>query len=144
MSIPAPLERALLLEQNKDMRVEAVAGRIYVVHVLQHLTFDVMAAALKVIWASPGWRQPWGLVIAMGGSTYDGDIRKHSVPPDHQRAVGTAIFTTNPMHRVVIKAIGIGYSMVSRFVLTSHETLASAIAKQREEVQKAELERRPF
>jgi hypothetical protein len=134
-----------VLAQDAELRVQELPGRIYVLHVFKHLSRAVMAAGLRVIWSSPGWRQPWGLVVTIDEqATYDGDIRKHEMPPDDKRAVGTAVVTSRQGYRMVIKSIGIGFAMVSRFALSAHETLEEGIEAQRAAVARAEAKGRTY
>jgi hypothetical protein len=133
------------LYEDPSMRVTALPGRIYVIDVFHNLSLGGVTTALDAIWASPGWRQPWGLVIVMHDSaTYDSDIRKHAVPPDHKRAVGTAIVTTKPMQRMVIKSIGLGLGLVARFVLTAEGTVDAAVTAQLELIRRAEQQKLPY
>jgi hypothetical protein len=142
---PAAARAGRLLAADSDMRIEELPDRIYQLRVFRHISRALLAAALQVIWASPRWRQPWGLVIVVeDGATYDSDVRKHEMPPNDRRAVGTSVVTTKQMHRMVIKSIGIGYSLVSRFVMSAHENLEEAVAFQRDAVLKAVAEGRPF
>ena len=53
------IQTRLVLDQP-EMRVVALPDRIYVVDRFHHLNRAGIAAALAAIWASPGWRQPWG------------------------------------------------------------------------------------
>ena len=129
----------LRLAENDAMFVEEVIGRVYVVHVHHHLSKQLMAEALGIIWASPRWKQPWGLVIHMEeAATYDGDVRQHEMPPNHKRAVGTAVVTRKQLHRAIIQAAGLGYRMVSSFFLSAHDTVEQGIEAQRGYVQRAE------
>jgi hypothetical protein len=142
---PRIAESSRVLAENDEMRVEELTGRIYVVRVFRCVSRGVLAAALKVIWASPRWHQPWGLVVEMDDdATYDGDVRQHEMPPNDRRAVGTAVVTCKQSHRMVIKSIGLGYGIVSRFILTAHEDLEPAIAAQREAVARAQAKGRAF
>jgi hypothetical protein len=128
-----------LLHEDTQMRVTALPGRIYLIDVFRNLSLAGVSTALESIWGSPGWRQPWGLVIVMHDSaTYDGDIRKHPVPPDDKRAVGTAIVTNKPLQRMVIKSIGLGLGLVARFVLTAEGTVDAAVKAQLELIKRAE------
>jgi hypothetical protein len=134
-----------LLLQHADLRVSELVGRVYVVDVYKHLTKDVMATALKSIWASPNWRQPWGMVLVMAeGATYNRDILQHEMPPNDKRGVGASIVSNNQLHRVVVKSAGLGYGMVSRFILTAHATLEQGIEAEREKVRIAEILKRPY
>jgi hypothetical protein len=99
---------------DEELRVHEHAGRIYVVTVHHRVTRALLPRALAGIWSAPSWRQPWGLV------------------------------TSNPLHRVVITSMGIAYRMVSRFVVTAHETLDDAVRTERALVEQALAERRPF
>jgi hypothetical protein len=141
----APLK---VLLEGAELRVSQLPGRIYVLDHFQHLTRAILAAAMATIWKSPGWRQPWGLVVVMGDAsydaTYDGDIRKHEIPPDDKRAVGTAVVTNKQLHRAVIGAMGIAFKMVSGFYLSAHGVLGDAVAAQRELITKAEARGKPF
>ena len=130
---------------DAEMELVEVSGRVYVVHVLRHLTRGLLARALATIWAAPSWRQPWGLVLVMrDGVTYDGDVRKHEMPPDDRRAVGTAVVTASQLHRMVINSVGLGYRTMSRFVVSAHDTLEAAIEAQSKLVVSVEAARRRF
>jgi len=125
------------------MRVTSLPGRIYLIDVFHNLSLASVSTALEVIWAAPGWRQPWGLVIVMHETaTYDGDIRKHPVPRDDKRAVGTAIVTTKPLHRAVIKSIGLGLVMLSGFILTAEGTVEAAVTAQLALIKRTEERKR--
>jgi hypothetical protein len=135
----APLK---VLLDGAELRVSELPGRVYVIDHFQHLTRAILASAMASIWKSPGWRQPWGLVVVMADASYDatfgGDIRKHEVPPDDKRAVGTAVVTNKPLHRTLVSAIGIALKMVSGFYLSAHGALGDAVTAQRELITKAE------
>jgi hypothetical protein len=127
------------------MRLVQLPGRIFVLDVSANLSRALVAEALDRIWTSPGWRQPWGLVIIMRDSaTYDGDIRTIPVPPDNKRAVGTHIVTQKQVQRMVIKSIGLGLGLVSRFSLTASGTIEEAVAAQGDLVKRAEERKRPY
>jgi len=141
---PASSGGRVLLD-NPEVSVSQHPQRIYVLDVYRHCSKALIAAALKAIWASPGWRQPWGFVVVMHpGTTYDGDIRSHEVPPNDKRSVGTALVSSNQLHRMVIKSIGLAYGAVSGFHLTAHATLEEGVAAQLGYVQKAEARKRPY
>jgi hypothetical protein len=142
---PSAVSGGAVLLQAPEMRVTQLANRIYVIDVFKHLTRALIATALKAVWGSPGWRQPWGLVVVMHPTaTYDGDIRTHELPPDDKRSVGTCLVSGNQFHRIVIKSIGIAYGAVSRFHLTAHATLEEGIATQLGHVKKAEANKRRY
>jgi hypothetical protein len=116
---------------------------VITVHV--RLTRSVLARALQFIWHRQSWRQPWGLVVELPeGTTYDSDVRKHEMPPDDKRAVGTAVITASPVYRMVISSVGIAYRAVSRFVVSAHVEVADGIAAQRALVEQAEAEGRRY
>ena len=133
----------VLLEQP-DLRVTELPGRIYVIDQVAHLNHAVVATTLAAIWASPTWRQPWGLVVVMADATYGADIRHHKMPPDDRRAVGTTLVTTKQLQRAVISAMGIGYRVASGFVLTATETMEQGVAIQRTLVTKVEASGKRF
>ena len=128
-----------VLLEDAGMRLSSLSGRIYLMDVFQNLSRAVMGTALQTIWATPGWRQPWGFVIIMEDSaTYDGDVRRHEMPPDDKRAVGTNIVTKKPVQRMVIKSIGLGLGLLSRFQLQASATLDEAVAAQLDLIKRAE------
>jgi hypothetical protein len=134
-----------LLLEAPGTKVHQLPGRVYVMEVFQNLTRVVIAKSLEAIWATPEWRQPWGLVIVMHESaTYDADVRQYDVPPNEKRAVGTNIVTVKPVQRMVIKSIGMGLGLVSRFSLSASSTLKEAVAAQLELIKKAEEKRRLY
>jgi hypothetical protein len=141
----APVSGSQLLQSDGEMRVTEHAGRIFVITVHVRLTRGLLARALQIIWRRSSWRQPWGLVVELPeGTTYDSDVRKHEMPPDDRRAVGTAVITSNPVHRMVISSIGIAYRAVSRFVISAHSSLADGISAQRALVVQAEADNRRY
>jgi hypothetical protein len=145
VSDPPKITIEAVLLKSADMAVARTIGRIYVVDIFKHLTKGLMADALGAIWASPGWQQPWGMVVVMHeGATYDGDVRQHQMPPDDKRAVGIAIVSSSQLHRMVIKSIGLGYSLVSRFTMSAHATVEAGVETQLAQVQRAEANKRPF
>jgi hypothetical protein len=134
-----------LLFESIPARISQLTGRVYVVDVAANLSRSLVAHALDVIWGSPGWRQPWGLVIVMRDSaTYDGEIRSIPVPPSEKRAVGTHIVTQKPVQRMVIKSIGLGLSLVGGFALTASSTLEEAVAAQLDLIKRAEERKRAY
>jgi hypothetical protein len=134
-----------LLHETAAVRLSQVPGRVFIVDVAANLSRSLVADALDRIWSTPGWRQPWGLVIVMRDSaTYDGDIRSIPVPPDDKRAVGTNIVTQKPMQRMVIKSIGMSLGLVSRFSLTASATLEEAVAAQLDLIRRAEDRKRTY
>jgi hypothetical protein len=134
-----------LLLESPGMRIHQKPGRVYVMEVFENLTRLLIARSLEVIWATPEWRQPWGLVIVMHESaTYDADVRQYEVPPHERRAVGTNIVTVKPLQRMVIKSIGVGLGLVSRFSLSASSTLDEAVAAQLALIKRAEEKKRPY
>lgn len=140
-----PMRRGLTLLDDAEMLVEEMMGRIYVVHVHHNVSKALLARALQVVWASPRWKQPWGLVIHIEEqATYDGDVRQHEMPPNDKRAVGTAVVTRKQLHRAIIQAIGLGYRMVSSFYLSAHDTVEQGVEAQRFHVERAERAHKPY
>jgi hypothetical protein len=134
-----------VLLEDTVMRLTQLPGRIYVIDVFRNLSRDVVSKALEGVWGAPGWRQPWGLVIVMHDSaTYDGEVRKLAVPPEHRRAVGTAIVTQKPVQRMVIKSIGVGLGLVSKFWLSAAATVEEAVSLQSDLIKRAEDKNRPY
>jgi hypothetical protein len=94
-------ERGRTIHAASTYRVEVVPGRVYVADIWDSFTLAVMAAVLEAAWAEPDWRQPWGLVLVLDGTaSYDPDLRRHAMPPDPKRSVGTAIVSESLMHQI--------------------------------------------
>ncbi|HWB80662.1 MAG TPA: hypothetical protein VG755_37120 [Nannocystaceae bacterium] len=135
----------MLLLADDGFALRRADTRVWVLTIDGHLTRKTMATSLAMIWAQPEWKQPWGFVVTMqAGATYDGDIRRHEVPPSNRRAVGTAFVSGNLVHRMVVNSIGLGLRLASNFDLSAHELEPDAIARMVREVAKAEAAGRSY
>ena len=132
------------LTQGEGFDVRRVDPSIYVMGVTGNLSRAMMGSTLTAIWSVPDWAQPWGLVVTLDPkSTYDADILRHDIPPDHKRAVGAAIVTANVFHRMMVNSVGIGLRL-ARFQLSAHASEDEAIERMAQSILEAEARHRPF
>jgi len=140
-----PESSGLVVFRSSDVMVEEMPGDVYVLHVVRNLSRATLTASLEAIWGTPGWRQPWGMVVSFADdATYDGDVRSYEIPPTNKRSIGCSIVTSSQLRRMVIKSIGLGYAAVSKYVMTAHDTLDPAVATQRDAVLVARSQHRTF
>ena len=102
---------------------------IFVVDVMGRLTNVELKSALDEIWqrADP----PHAVIFAATSEAVftQSTLRFYEQDRGRSMPAHVAVVTENPLHRMVVRAAGVGFSLLTKKYLQSFDTVGEAIAK---------------